>query len=291
MIVECQSCGGHGLALGARDCIVPRQGRVFAQADYPQLELYTHAQCNVSWLGFSKLAEALNRGLDPHLAMAASILNISYEEAKANKKRPDVDAARQTAKVANFGFPGGLGIEKLILFAKKAYGVVLTRESATELKRTWFETWPEMPLYFARLKRRIDEETGRVDVESLFTRRFRGSATFCAACNSGFQGLGADCAKNAAWLITRAAYVVSESALFNARVVAFVHDEFILEVDDDASASDAAVELARLMIEGANVYLPDVPIPMAKMEPLLMRRWSKKAEPRKDEKGRLIPWE
>ena len=35
----------------------------------------------MSWVGFSKLAEALNRGLDPHLAMAAQILGISYEEA------------------------------------------------------------------------------------------------------------------------------------------------------------------------------------------------------------------
>jgi DNA polymerase-1 len=44
------------------------------------------------------------------------------------------------------------------------------------------------------------------------------------------------------------------------------------------------------MVEGANQYLPDVPIPMRKMEPVLMRRWSKKAEPRFDAEGRLTPW-
>jgi DNA polymerase-1 len=82
------------------------------------------------------------------------------------------------------------------------------------------------------------------------------------------------------------------SPLFNARIVAFIHDEFIAEVDDAPSAHDAAHELARLMVEGANVYLPDVPIPLSKMEPLLMRRWSKKAEPRfSTEGGRLVPWE
>jgi DNA polymerase-1 len=275
---------------GIRECFVPRPGYVFAQADYPQLELYTLAQCCVSWIGFSKLAEALNRGLDPHLAMAANILKISYEEAKANKKRSDVDNARQTAKVANFGFPGGLGIEKLILFAKKTYGVVLTPDDASALKRNWFETWPEMPRYFARINSLVDQDTGRVNCESLFTERHRGDATYCAACNSGFQGLGADCAKNAAWIISRAAYVESASPLFNARVVAFVHDEFIAEVRDDERASDAAEELARLMVKGANVYLPDVPILESKMEPLLMRRWSKKAEPKRDARGRLIAW-
>ena len=134
---------------GIREAFVPRPSKVFAQADYPQLELYTLAQCCVSWVGKSNLADALNAGLDPHLAMAAQILGTTYEDAKANLNREDVDNARQTAKVANFGFPGGLGIEKLILFAKKAYRVELTYEQAKRLKEQWFATWPEMLHYFA----------------------------------------------------------------------------------------------------------------------------------------------
>jgi DNA polymerase-1 len=287
---KCPTCLGDGKVEGARETFVPRAGRLFTGADYPQLELYALAQCCTSWVGFSKLAEALNHGLDPHLAMAAQILGISYEEAAKNKKRHDVDNARQTAKVANFGFPGGLGIEKLIVFAKKTYGVVLTYEAAKALKEQWFATWPEMPHYFARINALCANETGKAFVETLFTKRWRGNASYCAACNNGFQALGADCAKNAAWLITKAAYIDNDSALYNARVVAFVHDEFIAEVDDNERAHDAAHELARLMVEGANVYLPDVPIPLAKMEPLLMRRWSKKAEPQFNAEGRLVPW-
>lgn len=275
---------------GIRECIVPREGRVFAQADYPQLELYTLAQCCVSWIGYSKLADALNAGLDPHLSVAAQILGISYEEAARRYELGDeaVDNARQVGKVANFGFPGGLGIDKLIVFAKKTYKIELTREKAQELKATWLRTWPEMQDYFARINRLCID--GRADVESLFTERFRGGATYCAACNSGFQGLGADCAKNSAWEITKAEYVHSASPLFNGRIVAFVHDEFIVEVDDNEKAHDAALELARIMVEGANKFLPDVPIPLSKMKPLLMRRWSKKAKQVRDEEGRLIPW-
>ncbi|MBX3218889.1 MAG: hypothetical protein KF795_00135 [Labilithrix sp.] len=287
----CELCGGTGTLDGAREAFIPRPGRVFAQADFPQLELYTLAQCCVSWLGKSRLADALNAGLDPHLSVAALILGTTYEDAKKNKATREVKEARGAGKVANFGFPGGLGIDSLVSYAKKSYGVVLTRDQAKRLKEHWFEAWPEMPHYFARINALCDNAANRAVVETLFTKRIRGNATYCAACNNGFQALGADCAKNAGWRITRAAYVDQASPLFNARIVAFVHDEFIAEVDDATSAHDAAHELARLMVEGANVYLPDVPIPMSKMEPLLMRRWSKKAEPRFGKEGRLVPWE
>jgi DNA polymerase-1 len=275
---------------GVREAFVPRTGKVFAAADYPQLELYTLAQCCVSWLGQSKLAEALNRGLDPHLAMAAQIVGVSYEDAKAHIDTPEIDNARQTAKVANFGFPGGLGIAKLCLFAKKTYNVDLTLDAAKLLKEQWFATWPEMPHYFARVNALCDTPDGRASVESLFTKRIRGGASYCAACNNGFQALGADCAKEALWRVAKAQYDDPASPLFNTRTVAFVHDEIIVEADE-ATAHEAAQALSLEMREAANLYLKDVPIVEAKMKPLLMRRWSKKAKPVLGADGRLIPWE
>ena len=92
-----------------------------------------------------------------------------------------------------------------------------------------------------------------------------------------------------AWRICRAQYVERDSPLFNTRTVAFVHDEFVCE-GPEARLHEAAYELARLMREGANLYLPDVPIPAAKLKPSGMRRWSKKAVPLFDASGRLIPW-
>jgi DNA polymerase-1 len=282
------------LRKGVRQAFIPRPGRVFAQADFPQLELYTLAQCCMSWLGTSRLAEALNGGLDPHLAMAATILGISYEEAKKRKKDPDVDHARQTAKVANFGFPGGLGAPKLVLYARKTYDVTLTVEQAKALKEQWLATWPEMRGYFARVNTLFGDEVERASVCTLFTERWRGGATYCAACNNGFQALGVDCAKQALCRVAEAEYVAPPdgptSPLFGSRTVAFVHDELIVETDDAPTAHDAAFELARLMVEGANVYLPNVPIPLAKMEPTLMRCWSKEAKQVFDSNGRLVPW-
>lgn len=275
---------------GVRQAFVPRHGKVFAQADFPQLELYTLAQCCYSWLGYSKLGDALNAGLDPHLAMAATILGISYEDAKRRKKEPEVDYRRQIGKVFNFGKPGGLGNAKLIMFARKTYGVVMTEDECKQYDFQWRQTFPEMTNYFARVNAMFGDEVERASVETLWTQRVRGGATYCAACNNGFQALGADCAKAAACLIAEAEYAIPTSPLYGARTVAFVHDEFIAEVDDGPGAHDAAFELARLMTVGANQYLPNVPIKLDKLEPTLMRRWSKEAK-QVFENGRLVPWD
>ena len=135
---------------GIRECFTPRQGKVFAQGDFSGLELHTLAQTCVTLFGESHLAEVLNAGLDPHTAFAADILGISYEEAVRRYEAGDeeVENARQTSKVANFGFPGGLGAEKLCLFARKTYGVILTEERAKELKLQWLDRWPEIAGFF-----------------------------------------------------------------------------------------------------------------------------------------------
>lgn len=284
---------------GIREAFVPRPGKVLAAADYPALEAYTLAQCCFSWFGKSKLAEALNAGRDPHLMMAANILGLSYDETKARHEAGDVevDDVRQLAKVANFGFPGGLGAPKMLASAKKQLKpevvarLGLDVDRVKQLKEQWFRTWPEMPHYFARINGLCDTEDGKASVETLFTKRVRGGASYCAACNNGFQALGSDCAKHAGWIIAKGLYTDRSSALFNSRLVAFVHDEFIIETDEGRGAHDAAFELARLMCVGANEYLRDVPIPVAKVRPLLMKRWSKKAKPVIDKEGRLIPWE
>jgi DNA polymerase-1 len=288
---------------GFREAFVARPGKVFAEADFPGLELYTWAQCCKSWFGFSALADALNvrsaefpDGLDPHLWVASLLLGISYAEAKTRKKEPEVIKARNLSKPGNFGFAGGMGIPKFVVSTRKimeraAFDALgLNEESGKILKDKWSAAWPESGPHFARVRELCNNESKRANVETLFTQRHRAGATYCAAANNGFQALGADCAKEAMWRVARAQYVTPASPLYNTRTVAFVHDELIVEVDEGPTAHDAAQELARLMVEGANVYLPDVPIPLSKMEPLLMRRWAKAAVSTFDANGRLIPW-
>lgn len=274
---------------GVRESFSPRTGKVYAQADFSGLELHTLAQVCVSLFGHSRLAEVLNAGIDPHTAFAADLLGISYEEGQRRKKAGDqtFDDARQTAKVANFGMPGGLGAEKLVLFARKSYSVILTEERARELKAQWLERWPEMRDFFRYVGDLIDEDTGYGTVTQLFSGRIRGECHYTALANSLFQGLGADAAKRAHYLVTRACYAEPTSVLYGSRPVNQIHDETILETDDVPGAHEVAVELGRLMCAGANEYLPDVP---ARVEPFLARCWSKKAKPVFVE-GRLVPWQ
>ncbi len=272
---------------GIREAFVARDGKVFAQADYPQLELHTLAQACFDLLGHSTLGDMINRGEDPHLAFAAEQLHITYAEAKKNKKRPDVDNARQVGKVFNFGSPGGLGAEKLCLFARKTYGVTITIDEAKAYKRAWLATFPEMVEYFAHVSRLTDNPKKEARVKQLRSNRIRGGCTYTAACNTYFQGLGADAAMAAGFELSFACYVDRSSVLFGSRPVGFYHDEFHTEVTDDAHAHDKAVEMARIMRDEANKWIPDCPF--TEVEPLLMRVCSKEAESLYVD-GRLVPW-
>jgi DNA polymerase-1 len=285
--------------VGVRECFRPRPGYVYAVADYAGFELRTWAQVCLRVLGQSKLAEALNAGLDPHLEIARRILGISYEEAAVDYKRDPkgrVYYPRQTGKVCNFGKPGGLGVKRLIDYARKNYNVALfeTPEearangapvSAVELSDYWREAWPESRPYFDWINSHTKMPVPII--KQLFVGRYRGDVTFTDAANTMFQGLAADAAKAAGFLIARACYVEPDSPLFGCRPVNFVHDEFLVEVPDDERAHFAAAELARLMCVGAAPFLPDVP-PVA--EPLLCRKWSKAAKPVWVD-GRLVPWD
>jgi DNA polymerase I-like protein with 3'-5' exonuclease and polymerase domains len=272
---------------GSREPYTPRPGKLFAQADYGGLELATLAQVCMTLFGHSKLADALNAGRDPHTEVAAQLAKLPYEEVKARVKTdPALGHLRQLAKALNFGLPGGLGAKTFIKFAKKSAGLDITEERFYELKQIWMYTWPEVQELFQWAGEKTAQD--KPVVEQLFVGRFRGGCTYSSMLNSTFQGLGADCAKEAAWLITRACYLADEaSVLYGSRMVAMVHDEYILEVDDDDLAHEKALELERLMIRGAKKYLPDVCI---SAPPTLQRCWSKDAEAVYVD-GRLVPWE
>ena len=264
-----------------RECFVPRPGHVFAAADYSSLELYTLAETCFELLGRSALGDVLNQGLDPHTALAADIMRIDYDAALVLKKSKDkaFDDARQTAKVANFGFPGGLGPASLVGFARATYGVILTEPRARQLKNEWLRRWPEMRAYF--------EHVNIIrDVDQLYVGRVRGGAPYTARCNSYFQGLGADVAKNALWRVVRACYARPDHVLYGCRAVNFVHDEIIMEIPDDERVHERAMALSDEMVLGAKDLLKHV---CPKAEPVLMNRWSKNAESKKVD-GRLQVW-
>lgn len=280
---------------GYRRCFVPRPGWLFASADYDFIELCSLAQVCLWVVGSSRLAETINAGRDPHMVMALEVLRAyahpetpaTYEEAVARKKARDPlfsgggdEDHRQLAKSLNFGFPGGLGPDTFVDYAHANYGIELTRDKAAELREIWHASDPAYREYFAWVTEQIQ---GEGTIQQFVSGRVRGDVNFTAGANTFFQGLTADGAKWATFLVSKACYSEPRSPLFGSRPVLFLHDEIIIETPEDR-APEAGEELARIMLEGMRAHIPDVRIGC---KPVLTRRWVKGADQTRDAAGRL----
>lgn len=290
-------------AKGLRECFRARTGKVFIATDYDKCELCTVSQVNILMhrdqgrpISEVKLAIELNAGLDPHLSLGGKILGLSYAEALARKKDPKVKEARQMSKAANFGFPGGLGFTGFLNYAKYSYGVEMDDDTARRLKAEWLANYPEFNLYFAIVRNMLKEvgkdDAGnpklRADILHPFSERLRGRVPFTVACNSYFQGLAADLAKDAGFIIARECYSDPNSPLFGYRIVNFVHDEIIIEGPREV-CHEAAVRMKEIMEDAGRRWCPDCP---PKATPSVMRAWSKAADDTIDPAtGRYIPYE
>ncbi len=96
---------------------IPNTGFVFSSEDYTAGELVTLAQNCLWFVKYSKLAEALNRGIDVHTALAGTFCGKPYDvmmKAKAAKEKW-LDDLRQVGKKSNFGFGGGMAELEFIL--------------------------------------------------------------------------------------------------------------------------------------------------------------------------------
>lgn len=279
---------------GVRECFVPRTGNWFLSVDYSFIELCTWAQACLDLVGKSDMAEAIRAGLDPHVDMGVEILraegrDVDYEACVAARKGGQSWAkdARQLAKAANFGLPGGLGAATFVAYAKATYGVELTEEKARDLKVVWRSKWSEADAYFAHVSGLQQFGASSFTVTLPQSGFVRAGCTFTSGCNTFFQGLAARGAKEALWLLTKACYG-ADPLLAGCRIVAFVHDEFILEVPAERERAHAISErVQKLMLEGMQRFVPDVPI---KAEPTLMARWYKEAEPVWGADGILELW-
>jgi len=220
---------------GIRECFVAKEGHSFIITDYSAIELATLAQTTYDMYGDSEMRRRINSGADLHRYYASVMYSCSQESVTKQQ--------RSEAKAANFGFPGGLGIDTFIEFSR-GYGLDLSPDVAQQMKDTWFKAFPEMRKY-------MQNEVGHV-----FTRtgRLRANTSYCSEKNSPFQGLAADGAKLALYELDKAGYTV----------VGFVHDEIICEVRDDR-VEELLKEQERIMISSMAFVVPDVKIAVESM--------------------------
>lgn len=222
---------------GIREMFVAAPGNTFLITDYAMLELVTLAQVCVDKYGESEMADRLNQGEDLHKLFASKFYNKDIKD--VTKKE------RQTAKAANFGYPGGLGPKTFIEYAA-GLGVDVDVKTATDLRDQWKDTFPEMHKYL--YGGAAFENEGTVSIMTR-TGRIRGNCNFCAAKNTPFQGLGADGSKLALFNLQCAGF----------KIVGFVHDEIITEVPIEL-AEEMLAKQEKIMIESMGRLTPDVEI-------------------------------
>lgn len=276
---------------GLRECYQARPGYWLLSADWKAAELHGLAQSCVDLGLDSQLGRVLVSGQDVHLWFACQLQGWAYDWAEAalhGKHGPEAHkaakSARQAAKACMFGFPGGLGIEKFRLYARKQYGVALTDQEARERKGVWLAAFPEMTPYLAHAARTSESGAPLVHFGSW---RYRGDLTYTSAANSLFQGRIADMLKDAGYRLTVACLPGGD---LHGRVRPWnqAHDEILAEVAIE-SAHESAAAVVEIMEAVGAAWCPSCPV---KAEPALQIHWRKGAEPAHDPlSGRLIPHE
>jgi DNA polymerase I-like protein with 3'-5' exonuclease and polymerase domains len=283
-----QNVPGGSKVGGTREVFVARPGCVWISVDYDTLELRALAQVLLELFGQSRMADVLKEGRDLHIDMGAQLLGISYDEFVARRKAGDkaIKKARDYAKIVNFGLPGGMGAASLVDYARKSPAkIIIAPDEARELVTKYRNAWPEMVEFFAYAGKTVGDGNGVFhDPVTGFTR---GGVGYCDFCNSHFQHRAAFGAKAAVCQVSYECYVDAASPLYGARLVNFVHDECLVEVEEER-AHEAAQRLAAVMVDCMARFVKDVPVTAS---PSVMRRWSKSAEAAFDRNGRLIPWD
>lgn len=265
-----------------RNCVIPRDGWEFVFVDLDTVEMGTLAQVCIYLFGKSKLADAINAGIDLHLDFAANLLQISYEEClrRYKAKDPQVVEGRQFCKIANYGFAGGMGIDAFIDYARTAYDMVVPFALAERLHKAFRDHW-DLHDYFAWCHSQIDDETGVCKYQVFIpSKMVRGRVPYTAVCNGYFQHLAAMIAKDALYMVQKECWAVPESPLYGTRPWLFAHDEIGAEIPTrwigTARASAAAMRIKEIMVACARFWCPNVNIGAT---PAMSRRWIKGAEP------------
>ena len=198
-----------------RKVFYPREGFVFVDADYSQVELRVLAHMSED----QGLIDAFNRGDDIHTSTAAKIFDVEQEDV--------TPLMRRTAKAVNFG----------IVYGESSFGLSenlgISRKDATKYIDDYFKVYPKMKEFLDNLKDKAREKgysetlLGRkrpiVEISSK-NYNIRGFGERVAM-NTPIQGTAADIIKIAMVNVDRR---LRESNM-KSRLILQVHDELLIE--------------------------------------------------------------
>ena len=202
-----------------RKVFLPKDGYIFLDADYSQIELRVLAHMS----GDRNLIDAYRHAEDIHRMTASQVFHTPLEEV--------TDQQRRNAKAVNFGIVYGISSFGL------SQGLSITRKEAQEYIERYFETYPGIKTFLDNLVSEA-KETGYAT--TMFGRRRPipelSSSNFMQrsfgeriAMNSPIQGTAADIIKIAMNRVRRR--LAAEG--LKSRLILQVHDELLVETAEE----------------------------------------------------------
>lgn len=202
-----------------RKVFVPKEGDVFIDADYSQIELRVLAHMS----GDQNLIAAYQHAEDIHRITASQVFHTPLEEV--------TDLQRRNAKAVNFGIVYGISSFGL------SQDLSITRKEAEGYIASYFETYPGIKIFLDRL---VTDAKEKGYAETMFGRRRPvpelASSNFMQrsfgeriAMNSPIQGTAADIIKIAMIRVKQRL----EREQLKSKLILQVHDELLIEAAAD----------------------------------------------------------
>ncbi|MDO4490276.1 MAG: DNA polymerase I [Lachnospiraceae bacterium] len=224
-----------------RKVFVPREGCVFVDADYSQIELRILAHMS----GDEKLIKAYNEASDIHAITASQVFHVPYEEVTPLQRR--------NAKAVNFGIVYGISSFGL------SQDLNVSRKEAQEYIDSYFETYPGIRKF---LDETVADAREKGCVVTLYGRKRPmpelSSGNFMqrqfgerVAMNAPIQGTAADIMKIA---MNRVADRLKREQL-QAKLLLQVHDELLIETPVEEEEKVREI-LKEEMVHAAELSVP-----------------------------------
>lgn len=198
-----------------RKVFIPKEGCVFLDADYSQIELRILAHMSKD----EKLIEAYNSAEDIHRITASQVFGVPFDEVS--------DLQRRNAKAVNFGIIYGISSFGL------SQDLSISRKEANDYINQYFQTYPGIKGYIDSMV----EDAKRTGYSlTMFNRRrpipelkssnfMQRSFGERVAMNAPIQGTAADIIKLAMIRV----YDALKEGGYKSRLILQVHDELLVE--------------------------------------------------------------
>ena len=214
-----------------RKAFLPKEGFVFMDADYSQIELRVLAHMS----GDEKLIEAYKNAQDIHRTTASQVFHIPFDEV--------TDLQRRNAKAVNFGIVYGISSFGL------SQDLSISKKEAEAYINSYFETYPKIKGFLDQL---VADAKEKGYVTTMFGRRRPipelASSNFMqrsfgerVAMNAPIQGTAADIIKIA---MNHVHDALLEKKL-RSRLIVTVHDELLIE-----TAKEEIEEVRKILVNG-----------------------------------------